>query len=170
MRAMSERDRLRITRPSTPDWSIAGAHRVIRQPSWLGTVVAIRGNGRACGRPYICQGHAKIRMSASIYYRAIELAELPRGTKRAVELAGRSILVCNWAGRIFAVSNICSHAAERLECGRMSNGWIACPIHGARFDLATGAVKNPPATRPIAVFDVKIVDGWIEIGIEQVLP
>jgi len=106
-------------------------------------------------------------MTASHYFRAIRLDELPPGAKRVVDIGGRSILLCKWAERIYAVSNICSHAAEKLECGKMANGWIACPTHGARFDLATGRAKNPPATRPIAVYDTKFADGWIEVGIES---
>lgn len=104
-------------------------------------------------------------MTAYTYFRAFRLVELPHGAKRAIDLEGNSILICNWGGRIYAVSNTCSHASEKLECGRLGNGWIGCPVHGARFDLATGRAKNPPATRPIAVFDSKIVDGWIEVGL-----
>jgi 3-phenylpropionate/trans-cinnamate dioxygenase ferredoxin subunit len=104
-------------------------------------------------------------MTTCTYFRAFMMGELPHGAKRAIDIEGNSILICNWGGRIYAVSNICSHALEKLECGRLGNGWITCPIHGARFDLATGQVKNPPATRPIAVFDTRIVDEWIEVGL-----
>lgn len=102
-------------------------------------------------------------MTSPIFTRALAASDLPAGSKKAVELQGKSILLCNSNGQIFAVSNICSHAEEKLECGRMSNGWIGCPVHGARFDLATGRAKNPPATRPISTFPVRLVDEWIEI-------
>jgi 3-phenylpropionate/trans-cinnamate dioxygenase ferredoxin subunit len=105
-------------------------------------------------------------MTSADYFRAIRLDELPHGAKRAIDIEGRSILLCKWGERIYAVSNICSHAQEKLEGGKMANGWIACPTHGARFDLVSGRAKNPPATRPIAVYGVRIVDDWIEIGIE----
>jgi 3-phenylpropionate/trans-cinnamate dioxygenase ferredoxin subunit len=88
---------------------------------------------------------------------------MPAGAKRVVEIGGKAILLCNANGRIHAISNLCSHAAEKLETGRVSNGWIACPVHGARFDLATGRAKNPPAKQPIEVFVTRLVDGWIEI-------
>lgn len=45
----------------------------------------------------------------------------------------------------------------------MSRGWIACPVHGARFELASGRAMNPPATKPIATYELRVVDGWIEI-------
>lgn len=98
------------------------------------------------------------------FTRAVPVADLPMGAKKVVAVGGTPVLLCNSNGRLFAVSNICSHANETLECGRLGNGWIACPVHGARFDLATGAAKNPPAKQPIATYPLRIVDDWIEIG------
>jgi 3-phenylpropionate/trans-cinnamate dioxygenase ferredoxin subunit len=91
--------------------------------------------------------------------------DVPAGKTKAVEVAGKSILLCNSRDQIFAVRNLCSHAHESLECGRMRNGWIACPVHGARFDLETGEPMNPPATLPIETYPVRITDGSIEIEI-----
>ena len=100
----------------------------------------------------------------SAFARVLNVAELPPGTKKAVDVNGVSVLVCNSNEQLYAVSNICSHAHEKLECGRMSRGWIGCPVHGARFDLATGRAMNPPAKEPIATFPVRIVDDWIEVA------
>ena len=102
-------------------------------------------------------------MGSETFTRAARLSDLPHGTKQVIDIAGKEVLLCNWNGKIFAVSNICSHAAEKLGCGRMSNGWIACPIHGARFDLTTGKAKNPPAKEPIPVYNVRVADDWIEV-------
>lgn len=99
------------------------------------------------------------------YHRAFPLSELPAGTAKSVEIEGKSILLCNDRDTIYAVSNICSHADEKLECGRMRSGWIACPIHGARFELATGRAMNPPATQPIATYPSRVADGWIEVEV-----
>jgi 3-phenylpropionate/trans-cinnamate dioxygenase ferredoxin subunit len=99
------------------------------------------------------------------FQRALPASDLPVNAKRAVMIDGVAVLLCNVGGRLHAVSNICSHADEKLDCGRLGNGWIACPVHGARFDLATGAARNPPATRPIAVYEVRAADEWIEVAI-----
>jgi 3-phenylpropionate/trans-cinnamate dioxygenase ferredoxin subunit len=80
-------------------------------------------------------------------------------------VGGKSVLICHSTQGWFAVSNICSHAHEQLECGRMSRGWIACPVHGARFDLATGKAMNPPATLPIETYEVRIVEDWVEVRV-----
>ncbi len=102
-------------------------------------------------------------MVSSSFVQVLKVADVPPGTKKAVDVGGKAILICNTNDRLFAISNICSHAEEKLECGRMSRSWIACPVHGARFELATGRVMNPPATKPIATYQVRVVDDWIEV-------
>lgn len=104
-------------------------------------------------------------MSSGAYVKALLDADLADGAKTVVEIEGRPVLVCKSAGKLYAVSNICSHAEEALDCGRMRGGWIACPVHGARFDLATGAAMNPPATKPIATYPVRIEGDWIEVAV-----
>lgn len=92
-------------------------------------------------------------------------ADLPDGEKKLVELGGKPVLVCNSGDKLFAITNICSHAEEKLENGRMKRGVIVCPVHGARFDLATGAALCAPATRPITTYSVRVVDDWIEVAV-----
>jgi 3-phenylpropionate/trans-cinnamate dioxygenase ferredoxin subunit len=87
------------------------------------------------------------------------------GKQVAIELAGRSILICNSQGSLFAIENKCSHAEEALECGRIRNGWISCPAHGARFDLETGEALNPPAKDPIRTFALRVAGDMIEVAV-----
>ena len=96
------------------------------------------------------------------YIRLIAADEIPAEKSRRAEFDGKKLLVCHSAGQFFVIENRCSHAEEPLECGRVRNGWVACPAHGARFDLATGAAINPPAKDPIATFPSRVVDGWVE--------
>lgn len=104
-------------------------------------------------------------MSEKSFVAAAKLDEVPAGAKKLVTLNGIEILLCNTRDQVFAVRNLCSHAHEALDCGRMKNGWIACPVHGARFDLETGQPMNPPATLPIETYDVRIEGDTIEVAI-----
>jgi len=104
-------------------------------------------------------------MTEKTFVAAAKLEDVPPGTKIVVELNGISVILCNTKDRIFAVRNLCSHAYETLECGRMRNGWISCPVHGARFDLETGAPINPPATMPIETYEVRIEGETIEVAV-----
>lgn len=93
------------------------------------------------------------------------VGDVPPGSVKAVTAGGCSILLCNSDGELFAIENKCSHAEQPLECGRMRHGWIACPAHGARFDLETGEPLGPPATRSIATFPVRVAGDAIEIAL-----
>ena len=96
------------------------------------------------------------------FVRLAEAAQIPAEKSLAVEVEGRKLLVCHSRGEFFVVLNKCSHAAEPLDCGRVRNGWVSCPIHGARFALATGEALNPPAKEPIQTFPARVTDGWVE--------
>ena len=93
------------------------------------------------------------------------LADVPPGAKKLVEVGGIEVLLCNSLDRVFAIENRCSHAEEKLDCGRVRAGWIACPVHGARFDLASGEALNPPASQPIQTYPVRISGDVIEIAL-----
>ena len=104
-------------------------------------------------------------MSQPNFIPAVPVSAAEQGKAVVFDHGGRSILICNSNGTFFAVENKCSHADELLECGRIRNGWIACPAHGARFDLATGEAMNPPAKDPIATFPLRVVGDMIEIAV-----
>lgn len=81
----------------------------------------------------------------------------------AIELDGRSLLLVRSGDTIHAIADRCTHADQELACGMIRNGWIACPAHGARFALASGEPMNPPASQPIATYEVRIQDGQVEV-------
>jgi 3-phenylpropionate/trans-cinnamate dioxygenase ferredoxin subunit len=61
-------------------------------------------------------------------------------------------------GGFFAVSDVCSHEETPLSDGWVYDHQIECALHGAVFDLETGAALAQPATEPIATF-ATAVDG-----------
>jgi 3-phenylpropionate/trans-cinnamate dioxygenase ferredoxin component len=97
------------------------------------------------------------------YARVVRVADIPVGSKQAFDVGGKPVLVCHGEERWYAVSNLCSHAQQQLESGRMLRGRITCPLHGTRFDLATGKALNPPAREPIATYELRIIEDWVEI-------
>ncbi len=104
-------------------------------------------------------------MSQPDFIAAIAVDAVESGTAFVFNHAGRSILICNSDGQFFAVENKCSHAEELLECGRIRNGWISCPAHGARFDLETGEAISPPAKDAIMTFPVRVSGNMVEIAV-----
>ncbi len=66
---------------------------------------------------------------------------------------------------ITAVQDICTHQEFAMSAGDvLSDGTIQCAWHGAKFDCATGEVRQVPATEPLPVYEVMIDDGRILVG------
>ncbi len=97
------------------------------------------------------------------FQRFCPVEDLPEGSKKAKKLGDSMVLVCHTKGKMYAVSNVCSHQDKFLHVGRVRNCRITCPLHGAQFDLETGAALNLPATKPIATYELRVVDDWIEV-------
>jgi len=78
---------------------------------------------------------------------------------------GQQVLVLTDGERVFAVGNQCTHQGAGLDKGVVkiagSVRTVTCPAHGSMFDLETGRVMRPPATKPVPVYDVKIEDGRV---------
>ena len=99
------------------------------------------------------------------FTRAVRIDDIPHGACKPVEVNGRDLLIARLPDGFHAVENRCSHAASPLDPSRiLKGGQILCPLHGARFDLRTGAAKTAPAFRPITVYPVRIADGWVEVA------
>lgn len=92
-----------------------------------------------------------------------EQAEFPPGTCRTLDVEGTPVAVFNIGGSYYAICNLCTHEAETLSGGKIAGLEIACPRHGARFSLVTGAALSPPAYEPVAVFPVRIEAGMVQI-------
>ena len=94
--------------------------------------------------------------------------DIPEGTCKPFTVNSTRVVVAHLADGFHAVENRCSHANSPLLTGKIYSGrQIACPIHGARFDLKTGAAKSPPAFTSLMVFPVRVVDGRIEVGVPE---
>ena len=91
---------------------------------------------------------------------------LAPGTSAPHTLDGHAVLVCRTKnGAVYAVENRCSHAFSRLTRGKLRGTKIFCPLHGAPFDLCTGAALGAPASAPIRTYAVRVEDGAILVEI-----
>ena len=47
----------------------------------------------------------------------------------------------------------------------MEDGTVECWLHGSRFDLRTGKPDRPPATEPITILPVSVIEGDVYVEI-----
>jgi [ribosomal protein S5]-alanine N-acetyltransferase len=87
------------------------------------------------------------------------------GEIRAVRAGDAFVAVARLDGAWRAFSDDCTHHACPLSDGWLAEGGVECPCHGSIFDVTTGAVLRGPATEPIAVFGVRLVDGRVEVAV-----
>ena len=76
------------------------------------------------------------------------------GKPTKITLGDRDVCVVRVAEEVFAVQDICSHAEASLSEGEVNGQKIECWLHGAEFDLRTGAALTPPATEALETFEV----------------
>jgi 3-phenylpropionate/trans-cinnamate dioxygenase ferredoxin subunit len=91
--------------------------------------------------------------------------DLPVGSVKVVEAAGRQIALCNYDGTIYAIDDVCTHDGGSLDQGELVGAEIECPRHGARFDVTTGRATRLPAVRPVRSYKVEIKDGSIAVEV-----
>ncbi len=103
-------------------------------------------------------------MSEAQFESVLPLTEVPPGSMRAITFAGREIVICHTREGVFALDNICTHAHARMCEGRLRATRLVCPLHGASFDVRDGKVLGPPAVMPLRSFQVRVVDGNIQIA------
>ena len=85
------------------------------------------------------------------WVRALDLKALRPGTAKRVLLQGRGIGLFNVAGTVYAVDDECPHEeGGSLARGTTEDGSVWCPLHGARFALATGKALEPPEGESMA--------------------
>ncbi len=97
----------------------------------------------------------------------ISIADLGEGQAALLKVAGVDVLLCHVEGGFYAVHGQCSHARQSLAAGRLRGFEITCPLHGARFDVRTGACLAAPAQIPIQRFPVQIENGKVCVDVTR---
>jgi len=85
----------------------------------------------------------------------------PALRKRAAAAAGGEPALRARDGKVHALDDVCTHALALLSQGFIEGGAVECPLHGARFDIATGRCLAPPATVDLRTYEVRIEGGEV---------
>ena len=85
----------------------------------------------------------------------VSFSDLVDGKPQKIALGDKDICVARIGDDVFAVADMCTHSEASLSEGDISNYKIECWLHGAEFDLRTGAATTPPAVEALETFEVQ---------------
>jgi 3-phenylpropionate/trans-cinnamate dioxygenase ferredoxin subunit len=96
-------------------------------------------------------------------------SDVPDPGTELVEVDDRLIVLIHAAGHWYALDDVCTHDGGPLSDGPIdaSDGTIACPRHGAKFDIRTGAARTMPATKPTVAHEVKVVGDQVLVRLRD---
>jgi nitrite reductase/ring-hydroxylating ferredoxin subunit len=72
------------------------------------------------------------------------LEEIATGGMKAVKAGGKKIVLCNYEGKIYAISRRCGHMNAPLDMGTLEGYILTCPMHHVQFDITTGEALSVP--------------------------
>ena len=96
----------------------------------------------------------------------VPLAAIPDPGMLSVRLpTGEQVVVIRRGDVVTVLEDECTHQAMPLSAGELlPDGSIECPWHGARFDCASGACLQGPATDDVARYEARVEGADVVIG------
>jgi nitrite reductase/ring-hydroxylating ferredoxin subunit len=72
-----------------------------------------------------------------------KLHQLYDGYRKAIRVAGQSLLLLQENGKPILIKNVCPHAGAALTSATCNGKTLRCPMHGMEFDLISGRSSHP---------------------------
>jgi len=89
------------------------------------------------------------------------VSDVAPGCALRAEVDGRVYAVFNVEGAIHVTQDDCTHGPGSLSEGYVLDDEVECPFHQGRFHIASGKATCAPATDPIKVWKVQVVEGKV---------
>jgi len=99
------------------------------------------------------------------FHKIAKADEVAPGEVKQYQVEGRPVALCNVEGTLYAFEDVCTHQFAYLSEGELEGDQIKCPLHGAKFDVKTGAAKSLPAVKPVPKHEVKVENGNVYVAL-----
>lgn len=90
-------------------------------------------------------------------------SELKENKMQKAEAGGISVMVVKRGGKIFVISDKCSHLGGQLSEGELDGDSVVCPWHDSKFAYEDGRVLVGLATYVQPCFEVRVRQGHLEV-------
>lgn len=87
--------------------------------------------------------------------------------KKLLEVNERMLVLLLVDGTYYCIDDVCTHDGGPLGEGALCGFSLACPRHGAKFDIRSGDALTMPATEPTVVHEVQVQNGLISVRLRE---
>ena len=102
---------------------------------------------------------------SSHWHDVAALAQLDPDFPLGVEVAGQKLGLFLLGEQVHALEDICPHAYALLSQGFVEDGQIECPLHAARFDIASGKCMSEIGQRDLHCYPVQVHAGRVSVKV-----
>ena len=109
----------------------------------------------------------------SEYVKVASTGEIAPGQMMPIEAKGKKLLLARVGDAYFAAQRKCPHLGFNLCRGKIEGDSVICPLHKAKFDLATGQIERDPrllfigmkAKSDLTTYPTRIEEGSVFVGL-----
>lgn len=101
------------------------------------------------------------------FIKVARVNDLDEGELMAVEVDGEPVCLAKVDGKLYAITDNCTHIGGPLNEGELDGEVLTCPWHGAQFNVCTGKVLRGPARQDIQTYAVKMDDDDIFVRLPE---
>src|SRR5262245_27502879 len=91
------------------------------------------------------------------FVKVAKTTDLPDPGKKTIDIDDRLVVLIQVDQKFYCIDDVCTHDGGPLGEGELCDHQIACPRHGAKFDIRDGRALTMPATENNVSHEVKIV-------------
>ncbi|MEO8497364.1 MAG: non-heme iron oxygenase ferredoxin subunit [Planctomycetota bacterium] len=103
----------------------------------------------------------------SDFIQVAKVSDVVRVGKLILEVQDRMVVLLHINEQFFCIDDVCTHDGGPLGEGELCGYELACPRHGAKFDVRNGAALTMPATEATVVHEVKIEGDNVFVRIKE---
>lgn len=103
----------------------------------------------------------------SQFVQVAKVSDVTNSGKLILEVDDRMVVLLHINDQFFCIDDVCTHDGGPLGEGELCGFELACPRHGAKFDVRNGAALTMPATEATVVHEVKIEGDDVFVRINE---
>lgn len=103
----------------------------------------------------------------SDFVQVASVSDIPDPGRQLLEVGDRIVVLLHVGGEFFCIDDVCTHDGGPLSDGLLEGHTIACPRHGAKFDIRDGKALTMPATVNTVAHEVRVENGFVLVRVNE---